>query len=402
MSRAAALSVAPSLQVVSDAGAEAAALIGLGQTAQKATFGVRLAQLLDGRLLIHGTSGAGKSWLLRRLLEQSSGRIQQIVIDPEGEFRSLAESADYPLIDASRLDGRGFAALGLRVRAQRLSVVLDVSQVDRESQMVAVAGFLRAIVECPREHWHPALVVIDEAHLFAPFGGQGIETTATRRAVTAAVVDLMSRGRKRGLATAIATLRLARLSKSVMSEATNFLVGRNMLDLDIRRAAQIIGWDARRAFEMMPHLAPGHFIASGTAFTHAAAIATIGAVRSRHLGAAPEMSTPPLPSAEEAEALLGIEDLNEEAEEAQDRLPAGARAVRGFMLHGSAALAARIVQELLPLFPNGAAIAELGTHLGATAAEVHAAIDLLAEWGAVVLGDGAVRIERAMRDRARC
>jgi hypothetical protein len=54
--------------------------------------------------------------------------------------------------------------------------------------MVAVAGFLRAIVECPREHWHPALVVIDEAHLFAPFGGQGIETTATRRAVTAAVV----------------------------------------------------------------------------------------------------------------------------------------------------------------------------------------------------------------------
>jgi hypothetical protein len=391
---------APQLQVVSDA--IDADLIFLGRTAQKQPFGIGLPQLLDGRLLIHGTSGAGKSWLLRRLLEQSSGRIQQIVIDPEGEFRSLAESADYPLIDASRLDGRGFASLGLRVRAQRLSVVLDVSQVDRESQMVAVAGFLRAIVECPREHWHPALVVIDEAHLFAPFGGQGIETTATRRAVTAAVVDLMSRGRKRGLATAIATMRLARLSKSVVSEATNFLVGRNMLDLDIRRAAQIIGWDARRAFDLMPVLAPGHFVASGPAFSHAAAIATIGPVRSRHMGAAPEMSTPPLPSAEEAEQLLGIDDLNQETEDAAGRLPAGFRAVRGFLLQESAPLAASIVRELLPLFPDGVAVADLAAHLGASEQAVAAAIALLDEYNAVTTKGGAVRIERGMRDRTRC
>jgi uncharacterized protein len=35
--------------------------------------------LLDGQLLIQG---AGKTWTLRRLMEQSAGRIQQIIVDP--------------------------------------------------------------------------------------------------------------------------------------------------------------------------------------------------------------------------------------------------------------------------------------------------------------------------------
>src|SRR4051812_15138051 len=38
-----------------------------------------LGKLMEGRLLIQGASGAGKSWTMRRLLEQSAGRIQQIV-----------------------------------------------------------------------------------------------------------------------------------------------------------------------------------------------------------------------------------------------------------------------------------------------------------------------------------
>ena len=385
-----------------DAEAMPADCISLGRTASGSDFNISLPKLLDGRLLIQGQSGAGKSWLLRRLLEQSSGLIQHIVIDPEGEFRSLAESADYPVIDASRLDGRGFASLGHRVREQRLSIVLDISQVDRERQMVAVAGLLRAIVECPREHWHPALVAIDEAHLFAPLGGQGVESTTTRRAAISSVVDLMSRGRKRGLASVLATQRLARLSKSVTSEATNFLVGHNTLDLDIRRAAEIIGWDARRAFEHLPKLAAGKFIASGAAFNLAPAIATIGPVRSRHLGQAPVMSAPPLPSAEDAEALLGIDDLNEAADTAPSALPPNYRAVRGFILDPAAPLATRLFRELFPLYPDGVDLVQLQEHVGADDAAMDAALALLATWSAVTVSGSAIRIERAMMERARC
>ncbi len=376
--------------------------VALGKTAQGQEFSISLQRLLDGRLLIQGQSGAGKSWLLRRLLEQSSGLIQHVVIDPEGEFGSLAESADYPLIDAARLDGRGFAALGGRVRQQRTSIVFDVSQIDRERQMAAVAGLLQALIDCPREDWHPLLVVIDEAHLFAPFGGQGVESSAVRRAAINSVVDLMSRGRKRGLATVLATQRIARLSKSVASEATNFLVGHNTLDLDIRRAAEVVGWDARTALKVLPTLTSGKFVASGTAFNIVPAIATIGPIRSRHHGQAPVMSAPPLPSAEEAEALLGIDDLNEEADAAPAALPAGFRAVRGFIADPAAPLAARLFRELVPLYPDGADLEQLQAHVAAADADMQAALDLLQVWNAVSLNGSAVRIERAMANRASC
>ncbi|RZM06715.1 MAG: DUF87 domain-containing protein, partial [Sphingomonas sp.] len=45
-----------------------------------------LEELLATRLLVQGNSGSGKSHLLRRLLEMSAKWVQQIVIDPEGDF----------------------------------------------------------------------------------------------------------------------------------------------------------------------------------------------------------------------------------------------------------------------------------------------------------------------------
>src|SRR5215203_4369037 len=49
-----------------------------------------LEELLATRLLVQGNSGSGKSHLLRRLLEQSANLVQQVVIDPEGDFVTLA------------------------------------------------------------------------------------------------------------------------------------------------------------------------------------------------------------------------------------------------------------------------------------------------------------------------
>lgn len=62
-----------------------------------------LDRLVDTRLLIQANSGGGKSWCLRRLLEQTHGRVQHLVIDPEGEFASLRERFDYVL--AARTGG---------------------------------------------------------------------------------------------------------------------------------------------------------------------------------------------------------------------------------------------------------------------------------------------------------
>src|SRR3546814_5202518 len=63
----------------------------------------------------------------------------------------------------------------------------------------------------------------------------------TRKASLETMRDLMCRGRKRGLAGIIATQRLSKLDKNVAAEASNFLLGRTFLDIDINRAADLLG-----------------------------------------------------------------------------------------------------------------------------------------------------------------
>lgn len=54
--------------------------------------------LIPSRLLIQANSGGGKSWLLRRLAEQLYGKVQTIILDPEGEFFTLREKFGYVLV----------------------------------------------------------------------------------------------------------------------------------------------------------------------------------------------------------------------------------------------------------------------------------------------------------------
>src|SRR5262249_47688229 len=61
------------------------------------------------------------------------------------------------------------------------------------------------------------------------------------------MTNLMCRGRKRGLAGVIATQRLAKLAKNVAAEASNFLMGRTFLDIDMARAADLLGMERRQA-----------------------------------------------------------------------------------------------------------------------------------------------------------
>lgn len=65
--------------------------IEIGRTATGDSAALDLEELLATRLLVQGNSGSGKSHLLRRLLEQSVPWVQQTVIDPEGDFVTLAD-----------------------------------------------------------------------------------------------------------------------------------------------------------------------------------------------------------------------------------------------------------------------------------------------------------------------
>jgi hypothetical protein len=108
------------------------------------------------------------------------------------------------------------------------------------------------------------------------------------------MTNLMCRGRKRGLAGLIATQRLAKLAKNVAAEASNFLMGRTFLDIDMARAADLLGMERRQA-EVIRDLERGQFLALGPAISRRPIKVKIGTVRTEARSASPKLV--PLPGA---------------------------------------------------------------------------------------------------------
>ncbi len=276
--------------------------IDMGIDSKGSALPIDLEELLATRLLVQGNSGSGKSHLLRRLLERSAPHVQQIIIDPEGDFVTLAEPYGHVVIDGGEYAVKEITNFATRIREHRASVVLNLEGLDAEGQMRCAANFLGALFDAPREHWYPALVVVDEAQLFAPAAG-GDVSEEVRRASLTAMTNLMCRGRKRGLAGVIATQRLAKLAKNVAAEASNFLMGRTFLDIDMARAADLLGMERRQA-EQIRELQRGRFLALGPAISRRPVEVQIGAVATSARSVSPKLVPLPKARGEEMEALL--------------------------------------------------------------------------------------------------
>ena len=281
--------------------------IGADQNGGPVTLDVE--ELLATRLLVQGNSGSGKSHLLRRILEESAALVQQVVIDPEGDFISLADVFGHIVIDGAAYSPPELIRLASRVREHRASVVLALDGLEVEAQMRCAAQFLAALFDAPHEQWFPALVVVDEAQLFAPAAAGEVSDEA-RRVSLAAMTNLMCRGRKRGLAGVIATQRLAKLAKNVAAEASNFLMGRTFLDIDMARAADLLGMERRQA-EQIRDLARGEFLGLGPAISRRPLAVRIGAVRTGARVSVQKLAPPPNAQPDELHALL-LADLHAE------------------------------------------------------------------------------------------
>ena len=265
--------------------------IEMGTTADGKVAALDLEELLATRLLVQGNSGSGKSHLLRRLLEQSAPWVQQAVIDPEGDFVTLADRYGHLVIDAASYTEAGLLTAAEHVREHRVSVILNLEGLEFEAQMRHAAAFLGGLFNATRDFWYPMLVVVDEAQLFAP-AVSGEVAEEARKLSLSAMTNLMCRGRKRGLAGVIATQRLAKLAKNVAAEATNFLMGRTFLDIDMARAADLLGMERRQA-EMFRDLQTGQFIALGPALSRRPLALQVGPVETETRGVSAKLI--PLP-----------------------------------------------------------------------------------------------------------
>src|SRR3954471_2183882 len=93
--------------------------IDMGSTQNGSPATLNLEELLATRLLVQGNSGSGKSHLLRRLVEESAGLVQQVVIDPEGDFVTLAEAFGHVALDPALHSLDEVERIAARIRQHR-------------------------------------------------------------------------------------------------------------------------------------------------------------------------------------------------------------------------------------------------------------------------------------------
>ena len=249
-----------------------------------------LLKLLESRALIQGNSGAGKSWLLRLLAEKAAERVPTLIIDTEGDFSSLKDAVDVVLVGPEGelpVDPETANDLAGKLADLRVSAVVDISELETQPRRDFVAGFCRALVDLPKELWKPRLVMIDEAHLYAPQGSES-GCSESRKAI----IDLMTLGRKRGLCGVLATQRLSKLHKDAAAECTNVFIGRTWLPRDQQRAGEMLGLGASER-QQLRDLKPGQFYAVGPALLRSGVVLLgSGAVKSAH-GKPKEVPAPP-------------------------------------------------------------------------------------------------------------
>lgn len=270
-------------------------------------------KLVNTRLLLQANSGGGKSYSLRKVLEKTHGKVQQIVLDLEGEFHTLREKYDYILVGKEGEIATNIKTADLLARKLLeigVSAIIDLYELKHHERILFVKRFLDSMINAPKELWHPCIIVIDEAHVFCPEKGKS--------EAMGSVIDMCTRGRKRGYCAVLATQRLSKLHKDAAAECNNKLIGRTGLDVDMKRASEELGFTTKMQTLELRDLKEGEFFAFGPAFSHKGIMkGKIGKVETTHPrpGLKNAGFTPPKPNSQILKILGKIDDLPKEAEQ---------------------------------------------------------------------------------------
>lgn len=266
-----------------------------------------LPKLISGKLLIQANSGGGKSWLIRRIVEQAYGKVQIIILDPEGEFGTLREKFNFVLAGKdgdTPAEPKSASMLAQRLLELKVSTIIDLYELHPQERKRFVKLFLDSMINAPKKLYHPTLVVLDEAHTFAPERGEAESLSA--------VVSMASLGRKREFSLILATQRISKLHKDAAAECNNKLIGRASLDIDRKRSADEIGITNKNDILALRSLKPGEFFAFGPAISDEVIKIEIGDVQTSIPKGGKEYKVVP-PTSGIKKILGKLADLPEEA-----------------------------------------------------------------------------------------
>lgn len=269
-------------------------------------------RLIETRLILEASSGGGKSTAIRKVIEEVYGSVQIIILDIEGEFSTLRDQFDFIVAGKGgdiHADPRSAELLARKALELKIDLIVDLYELPPHDRIRYVRRFMEAMINAPKDLWHPVLVWLDEGHIFAP--------EKSKSESLSAVIDMASRGRKRGYCLGISTQRPAKLHKDVAAECQNKLIGLANLDIDRKRAAEELGFTDRSEIMTLRDLEPGQFYAVGPAFGKGVKGVKIGQPKTTQpkAGAARARAHAPAPTSRVKQALAKLADLPKQAEE---------------------------------------------------------------------------------------
>jgi len=227
---------------------------------QPLTLGID--SLIESKLLIQANSGGGKSNAIRLLAEKLAPTLPFIIIDPEGEFATLREKVDLVLVGEGgelAASPKNAGELAIKLLTLGVSAVIDLYNLVPAERREWVARYCENIIAAPKRLWRPFVLFVDEAQVFCP--------EKTDSVAHGPLIQVMTLSRKRQMCPILVTPRLASLSTDARAPINNFLIGRATLDVDYKRAGEILGMPTQDR-RSLASLKKGEFHAFGPSFGH--------------------------------------------------------------------------------------------------------------------------------------
>lgn len=199
-------------------------------------------EIITQTIAILAKRRAGKSYTMRRLVEEISEAGQQVVlVDPKGDQWGIRSSADgkgpgIPIIILGGehgdvpLEVNGGEVVAKLVVEERVSILIDLSIFRKHEVATFMTAFLENLyrLKAKEEYRTPVMLVIDEADAIAPQKPQKGEER-----MLGAAEDIVRRGGQRGIGCALITQRSAVLNKNVLTQAQMLVVLRTIAPQDL-------------------------------------------------------------------------------------------------------------------------------------------------------------------------
>jgi len=257
----------------------------IAKTLEGKNLDVELKKLVTERTFICSMTRYGKSYTIRKICEETFGKVGIIILDPEGEYASLREK--YPFLIIGRdipLNPDTAVFLAEQVLKENLSVIIDSSTADTIDEQDFATNFINKFMDLELKKKKSYLFIVEEADEFAP--EKGVYKSGSLRSI----INLSKKGAKRGIGLILASQRPAMISKFVLSQCANQIVGHTEWSGDRKVLQQYLRIE-NEVMQKIPELKAGEFYFKGN-FIDKPDFAKVNTVITTHLGETPDVVPP--------------------------------------------------------------------------------------------------------------